>query len=71
LDSPQLQQGAVTDLNRPILNRWLRLLYSVKLCLKSEPFDLNSMAEIHYSMKLRDIFTTGNPGPGLEVETIA
>jgi len=54
---------AVTDMSRQISNRWLRSLYSVKLCFKSEPFDLKSMAEIHYSVQLRDIFTTGNPGP--------
>jgi len=33
LDLPQLRQGAVIDLSRPILNGWLRSFYTVKLYL--------------------------------------
>jgi len=36
----------VTDLVRLIVNGWLRSFYSVKPCLKSEPPNLKSTAEI-------------------------
>jgi hypothetical protein len=59
-----LQQGAVTDLGRPISDRRLRSFYFIKLYLKSEPSDLYPTAEIQNHVKLRAKSTTGNPDPG-------
>jgi len=38
-----------------IINQWSRLLCCVELCLKYEPSNLKSTAEIYYIIKLCDI----------------
>jgi hypothetical protein len=46
LDFPQLQQGAVTDVDRPIFDQRLRLFYIINLYLLFGLSDLKSTTEI-------------------------
>jgi hypothetical protein len=58
LDFPQLHQGAVTGLGRPISDQRLRSFSFIKLYFKSTII-------IDYSVKLGHYLTTVNPNPSL------
>jgi hypothetical protein len=57
------QQGAVTDLDRSIFDERLKSFYFIKVCFKSELFDLNLTAEIQNRVKLHAKITAENPKP--------
>jgi hypothetical protein len=59
LESDFLLLAAVTDLDRLIFDRRLKLFYFLKLYFKFELFDLYLTVEIQNQVKLRS--TTGNP----------